>query len=62
MYLSSKEARERMGVSRETLRKLINSGELTASKIGDGRNSPMRIHVDDIDRYMQAHRVVQPTP
>jgi excisionase family DNA binding protein len=62
MYLSSREARERMGVSRETLRKLIKTGELKASKVGDGRTSPLRIHEDDIRDYMDRHAVVQPAP
>jgi excisionase family DNA binding protein len=61
MYLSSKQARERMGVSRETLRTLIKSGELKASKVGHGRTSPLRISEQAIEDYMEA-QAVQPAP
>jgi excisionase family DNA binding protein len=43
VYLSAAEARKRIGVSRETLRKLIKSGALTAHKSGTARNSHYRI-------------------
>jgi excisionase family DNA binding protein len=61
MYLTTNEALEYMGISRETLRKLIKSGELRASKVGDGRNSPIRISKDAIKDYMDRH-AVQPRP
>lgn len=61
MYLSSKEAQARMGISHETLRKLIQSGRLKASKVGKGgRTSPLRISEEAIQEYMDKS-AVQPT-
>jgi excisionase family DNA binding protein len=52
MYLTAAEARERLGVSRETLRKLIKSQALTAHKISDGPTSPYRISEEAIQAYL----------
>ena len=59
MYLSAVEARARLGVSRETFRKLVKSGDLKASKVGPFSNSPYRVKEADLDAYMdrQAARV-----
>jgi excisionase family DNA binding protein len=59
MYLSAVEARARLGVSRETFRKLVKSGDLKASKLGPFRNSPYRVKETDLEAYMdrQAARV-----
>lgn len=53
MYLSRAQAQERIGVSRDTLRKLVKSGALKAHKLGDARNSPLRFSPEDIDAYME---------
>ena len=52
MYLTAAEARERLGVSRETLRKLIKSGALKAQKVSDGPTSPYRIGEEDVQSYI----------
>lgn len=51
--LTAAEARERLGVSRETLRKLIKSGDLKASKTGGSRNSHYRLTEEDIADYLE---------
>ena len=53
MYLSATEVCDRLRVSRDTLTKLIKSGDLKASKVGSHRNSPYRIDVADVDDYME---------
>lgn len=53
MYLTAAEARKRLGVSRETLRKLIKSGQLKAHKVSDGRTSPYRVSEDEIAAYTE---------
>jgi excisionase family DNA binding protein len=58
MYLSSRETQKRMGISRETLRKLIRSGELKAHKVGTGRTSPIKVSEASIEDYMERHVVV----
>ena len=57
MYLNTNEALKVMGISRETFRKLVKSGELKASKLGSARNSPIRVHEDAIREYMERHAV-----
>lgn len=56
MYLSAAEARERLGVSRETFRKLIKNGLITAHKISDGTTSPYQISEDELDAYVERQR------
>lgn len=57
MYLTAAEACERLGVSRETLRKLIKSGALKAHKVSDGRTSPYRISEEDAADYIDRQTV-----
>lgn len=57
MYLSAAETRERLRVSRDTLSKLIKSGDLKASKIGSFRNSPYRISEEDLAEYLERQAV-----
>lgn len=52
-WLSAAEARERIGVSRETFRKLIKSGDLVAHKSGSAPNSHYRISEDALAEYLQ---------
>ncbi len=56
--LTFEEARSRLGVSRETLRRRIASGQLEAFKIGDHMTSPYRIYETAIAAYLGEHRVV----
>ena len=57
MYLSARQARERIGVSRETLRKLIRSGVLTAHKSGTAPNSHYRITEEAVADYLKRQTV-----
>ena len=57
MYLSAAEACERLRVSRETLRKLIKSGDLKAHKVGTGRTSPYRISEEEAEAYIDRQTV-----
>lgn len=53
MYLSAAEARERLGVSRETFRKLIKDGLIKAHKISDGATSPYQVSEDELVAYVE---------
>ena len=55
-YLSSREVREILKVSRPTIRKLIDDGELRAIK-GDAPNSPLKIEEESLREYIERHRV-----
>lgn len=57
MYLTAAEARERLRVSRETLRRLITTGELEAHKVANGRTSPYRISEEAISAYIRRQTV-----
>lgn len=51
--LSAAEARERIGVSREQLRRLIKAGEIPAHKTGGARNSHYRISEAAVAAYIE---------
>lgn len=56
--LTAAEARERIGVSREQLRRLIANGEITAHKTGGAVNSHYRIPEESVEAYIERHKVV----
>jgi len=56
-YLTGQETMSRLKISRETLRKLIRSGELTAFKIGDGKTSDLRVTEESILAFIIRHTV-----
>lgn len=56
--LTAAEARERIGVSREQLRRLIKDGEIEAHKTGSAVNSHYRIPEKSVEAYLERHRVV----
>ena len=58
--LSVSEAALRLGVSPHSIRRYIGSGELRATKLGPGLNSPLRIEERDLQRFLDRH-VVEPT-
>lgn len=58
MYLLASQACARLGVSRDTLHKLIKSGALRAHK-GPGITSPYKIAEEDLDAYIES-RTVKP--
>ena len=51
--LTGPQACERLGVSRDTLRKLIRDGELRAMKIGPAKQAHWKIPEDAIDEYIR---------
>ena len=51
--LTATQACERLGVSRETLRKLIKSGDLRAMKVGPGAHAHWRISEDALADYIR---------
>lgn len=53
MYLTAVEVCERLRISRDTLHKLIKSGDLRAHKVGSGITSPYRIDEEDFDAYVE---------
>lgn len=55
--LTAAEARERIGISREQLRRLIKDGEIAAHKTGGAVNSHYRISEAEVDAYIERHRV-----
>ena len=55
--LSSQETMARLKISRETLRKLIRTGELTAFKIGEGTTSHLRVTEESILAFIARHTV-----
>ena len=56
--LTARQAMELLQIrSPKTLRKLIHSGELKASKIGDGPSSPLRIDEKDLADYIERQTV-----
>lgn len=56
-FLSTTQVRKILGVSRPTVRKLIEHGELTAIKAGDAPNSPFRIDEESVKAYIERHTV-----
>jgi Helix-turn-helix domain len=54
--LSVSEAALRLGVSAHSIR-YVASGELKASKLGPGTNSPIRIEERDLQRFLDRHVV-----
>ena len=62
MYLSATEVCDRLRVSRDTLTKLIKSGDLKASKIGPHHNSHYRIKESDVDAYLDRQAEAAASP
>lgn len=56
LYLLTSEVREILKISRPTVRRLIDSGELRAIK-GDAPNSPLKIEEASVREYIERHRV-----
>lgn len=57
MYLTTPQACERLGISRETLRKLIKSGEIEATRTKPGRYGHLRIKSESIDALLERNVV-----
>jgi excisionase family DNA binding protein len=55
--LTARQVQERLGISRETLRKLIGDGQLAAVKLGAGRTSPYRISEEALADFIERQTV-----
>jgi excisionase family DNA binding protein len=51
------EAAERLRVSKQTVRTLIQGGHLPAVKVGPAVNSPLRISRDDLEDWLEGKRL-----
>jgi|GEM_PF-4388900 len=51
LYLSPAQACGRLDISRPTLLKRIRAGEIKAIKLGEARNSPVRVFLSSIENY-----------
>lgn len=58
MYLSTAQACGRLNISKDTLRKRIRAGELTAIK-GEARNSHIRVSIASIEAYEERRRIAR---
>ncbi|MER7361845.1 helix-turn-helix domain-containing protein [Nonomuraea wenchangensis] len=57
MYLSKTEACGRLNISPPTLLKRIRAGEIEAIKLGDARNSPVKVLTASIEAYEARRRM-----
>ncbi len=57
MYLTTAQACGRLDISRPTLAKRINDGEIHAIKLGDARNSPVRVLLASVEAYEKRNRM-----
>jgi excisionase family DNA binding protein len=56
--LTAKQAMEQLQISPKTFRKLIRNGELTASKVGEGRwGGSYRVAEEDLADYIKRQTV-----
>ena len=65
-YRTTQEVMDHLGISRETLRQLVKSGEIEAIKLDaqtdGGSNSALRYSDDTIADYIKRHTVQPDTP
>ena len=57
VYLSTAQACGRLNISRPTLAKRIRSGEIEAIKLGEARNSPVRVFLSSIEEYEKSRQM-----
>lgn len=55
--LTAAQVRERLGISDDTLRKLIKTGQIPAIKVGTGTLGHWRITEEDLNDYIERARV-----
>ena len=48
---------ERLGINKDTFARLCRTGELPAVRIGDAPNSPYRVTEEDLEEFIERHRV-----
>jgi excisionase family DNA binding protein len=51
LFFTIKQLAERWQLNPFTVRNYIQEGKLTATKIGHGKNAPVRIHADDVAAF-----------
>lgn len=59
LYLTPAQACGRLDISRPTLSKRIRDGEIDAIKLGEARNSPVRVLIASIEAYERKRRIVR---
>lgn len=57
MYLTTAQACGRLDITRPTLAKRIKEGQIKAIKLGDARNSPVRVLLSSIEEYEKRQRM-----
>lgn len=55
--LTARQAREQLGISRETFRKLITSGQLEAFKVGTGTMGHWRVSEKALAEFIERNKV-----
>jgi hypothetical protein len=61
LYLTRAQACGRLDISPPTLAKHIRNGDLAAIKLGDARNSPVRVLIASIEAYEDRKRITTGT-
>lgn len=59
VYLTPAQACGRLDITRPTLAKRIRAGEIKAIKLGDARNSPVRVLLASIEAYENRRRMAR---
>lgn len=59
MYLTRAQACGRLDISPPTLSKHIRNGDLDAIKLGDARNSPVRVLLASIEAYEERRQMAR---
>ena len=55
-YLTRKQVAKIVGVYERTVDRWIKDGKLKAIKFGESKNSMVRIHKTDLERFLQSRR------
>ena len=55
-YLTLQEAGDVLHVSKQTIRRWVDEGEIPAFKLGIAKSSPVRLRRSDIDAFVDRHR------
>lgn len=59
VYLTTAQACGRLDITRPTLAKRIKEGQIKAIKLGDARNSPVRVLLSSIEEYEERRRIAR---
>jgi excisionase family DNA binding protein len=58
VYITIKQTCERLGISRWTVRSMINKGELEAIKASGARNAPIKVSEASLKSYIKRNTIV----